>query len=52
MSDTSTRLASFTAISQGCRDDAKHFNGGKYANETEIYRAHGMELIGPPLSVA
>lgn len=33
------------------RDNAKHFHGGNYANEAEIYRAYGMELLGPPLSV-
>jgi mannose-6-phosphate isomerase-like protein (cupin superfamily) len=33
------------------RENAKHFNGGNYANEAEIYRAYGMELVGPPLSV-
>jgi len=32
------------------RENAKHFNGGNYANEAEIYRAYGMELVGPPLS--
>jgi hypothetical protein len=34
------------------RDNAKHFNGSNYAKEAEIYRAYGMELLGPPLSVA
>lgn len=33
------------------RDNAKHFSGGNYANEAEIYRAYGMELLGPPLSI-
>jgi quercetin dioxygenase-like cupin family protein len=33
------------------RDNAKHFHGGNYANEAQIYRAYGMELLGPPLSV-
>jgi hypothetical protein len=28
-----------------------HFKGGNYANDAEIYRAYGMESIGPPLSV-
>ncbi len=28
------------------RDHVKHFNGGNYANEAEIYRAYGMELLG------
>jgi quercetin dioxygenase-like cupin family protein len=27
-------------------------NGGNYANEAEIYRAYGMELVGPPISIA
>jgi quercetin dioxygenase-like cupin family protein len=33
------------------RENAKHFSGGNYANEAEIYRAYGMELLGPPLSL-
>lgn len=33
------------------RDNAKQMSGGKYANEAEMYRAYGMELLGPPLSV-
>ena len=33
------------------RDNAKHFSGGNYSSEAEIYRAYGMELLGPPLSV-
>jgi quercetin dioxygenase-like cupin family protein len=33
------------------RDNAKHFSGGNYANEAEIYRAYGMELLGPPLAI-
>ena len=33
------------------RDNEKRFNGGNYANEAEIYRAYGMELLGPPLSI-
>lgn len=33
------------------RDNEKHFSGGNYAKEAEIYHAYGMELIGPPLSV-
>jgi quercetin dioxygenase-like cupin family protein len=33
------------------RDNAKHFSGGNYASESDIYRAYGMELLGPPLSV-
>jgi hypothetical protein len=43
-------LLRFTAISQGFRDDAKHFNCGNYVNEAEIYGAYGMELLGPPLA--
>jgi quercetin dioxygenase-like cupin family protein len=34
------------------RDNAKHFNAGNYANEAEIYRAYGMELVGPPISMS
>jgi quercetin dioxygenase-like cupin family protein len=33
------------------RENAKHFSGGNDANEAEIYRAYGMELVGPPLSI-
>src|SRR5580704_14564883 len=34
------------------RENAKYFNGGNYANEAEIYRTYGMDLVGPPISIA
>ncbi|HKW33419.1 MAG TPA: cupin domain-containing protein [Candidatus Acidoferrum sp.] len=33
------------------RDNEKRRKGNEYTNDGEIYRAYGMELLGPPLSV-
>ena len=33
------------------RDTEKHRKGDQYVNEAEVFRAYGMELLGPPLSV-
>ena len=33
------------------RDNEKHFSGNQYSNDAEIYRAYGMDLLGPPLQV-
>ncbi len=33
------------------RDNAKRNQNGEYLNDAEVYRAYGLELLGPPLSV-
>jgi len=33
------------------RGNEKRRKGNEYMNDAELYRAHGMELLGPPLSV-
>lgn len=33
------------------RDNEKRHKGNQYMNDAEIYRAYGMELLGPPLAV-
>jgi hypothetical protein len=33
------------------RDNAKRNEHGEYLNDAEVYRAYGLELLGPPLSV-
>jgi quercetin dioxygenase-like cupin family protein len=33
------------------RDNAKRGKDGEYLNDAEVYRAYGLELLGPPLSV-
>ena len=33
------------------RDNAKSNKDGKYLNDADVYRAYGLELLGPPLSV-
>ena len=33
------------------RDNAKRRKDGDYINDAQVYRAYGMELIGPPLSL-
>ena len=33
------------------RDNEKRRKGNEYMNDAEVYRAYGMELMGPPLSV-
>ena len=33
------------------RDNAKGRKDGEYVNDAEVYRAYGLELLGPPLSV-
>lgn len=34
------------------RDNEKRQNGGEYLNNAAVYRAYGLELLGPPLSVS
>ncbi len=33
------------------RDNAKRRNDGDYLNDAQVYRAYGMELLGPPLAL-
>jgi hypothetical protein len=33
------------------RDNEKRRKGNEYMNDAEVYRAYGMELLGPPLPV-
>jgi len=37
------------------RDNAKRQNSGEYLteylNDADVYRAYGLELLGPPLSI-
>lgn len=33
------------------RDNAKRQNGSEYLNDAAVYRAYGLELLGPPLSI-
>ena len=33
------------------RDNAKRRKDGEYVNDAQVYRAYGLELIGPPLSL-
>ncbi len=33
------------------RDNAKRSKDGEYLNDAQVYRAYGLELLGPPLSV-
>jgi len=33
------------------RDNAKRRKDGDYLNDAQVYRAYGLELLGPPLSV-
>ena len=33
------------------RDNAKRRKDGEYLNDANVYRAYGLELVGPPLSV-
>lgn len=33
------------------RDNAKRRKDGEYLNDAEVYRAYGLELLGPPMSV-
>jgi quercetin dioxygenase-like cupin family protein len=33
------------------RDNAKRRKDGAYLNDAEVFRAYGLELLGPPLSV-
>jgi hypothetical protein len=33
------------------RENERLRKGNEYANDAEVYRAHGMELLGPPLSI-
>lgn len=33
------------------RDNEKRPKGNEYMNDAEVYRAYGMELLGPPLKV-
>jgi len=33
------------------RDNAKRRKDGEYLNDAEVYRAYGLELLGPALSI-
>jgi len=33
------------------RENERRRKGNEYTNDAEVYRAHGMELLGPPLSM-
>jgi len=33
------------------RDNEKRLKGSQYSNDAEMYRAYGLELLGPPLEV-
>jgi quercetin dioxygenase-like cupin family protein len=33
------------------RDNAKRRKDGEYLNDAQVYRAYGLELLGPPLSL-
>jgi hypothetical protein len=33
------------------RDSEKRRKGEEYVNDAQFYRAHGLELLGPPLSL-
>jgi quercetin dioxygenase-like cupin family protein len=33
------------------RDNAKRRKDGEYLNDAQVYRAYGLELLGPPISV-
>jgi hypothetical protein len=33
------------------RDNAKRNKDGIYLNDAQVYRAYGLELLGPPLTL-